>query len=329
MRLTIIAGNHVGCLQVNAMSYGYKIAFSGKDMPMEKVFSIVRNQTGYVFFYDYAIFQNAKTVSLDIRQGNIEDVLNACFKGQGLEYKIENKTISITKKKEIKLAELRVEVTPIDQEVIGVVKSEAGSPLEGATINIIKLKKVGTTNEKGEFTFQKIPNSEYKVEIASNGLDATVMIPYGMVTKRLNTGDATKVTSKDIEEQPVSNPLAALKERVARLLITQTTSVPGGTFKVQIRGQNSIANGNDPFYAIDRVPYNSQLSANPINIQLGGGSPLNFINLNDIESIEVLKDADATAIYGSKAADEYLDHDKKGKGGDLATDHCRWCFENY
>lgn len=351
MRLIIIL-LIAGCLQVSAKGYGQKINISGKDIPLEKVFNMIKNQTGYVFFYDYAIFRDARTVSLDIKQGTIEDVLNACLNGQGMEFKIEDKTVSITKSKAEQVIGTQADATSTeDNEIMGVVTLENGSPLAGATVTILKLNRIGISNQNGEFVFQKVPNGKYMVEIsyvgyekmtseivvagnaakinailkqATNRLDEAVVIPYGKTTERLNTGDITTVTSKEIERQPVSNVLAALEGRVPGLVITQQTGLPGGGFTVQIRGKNSISSSNDPFYVIDGVPYNSQLptvTGYLLNSSLGNGSPLNFINPYDIESVEVLKDADATAIYGSRAANgAILITTKKGRPGAMKVD---------
>jgi TonB-dependent SusC/RagA subfamily outer membrane receptor len=217
--------------------------------------------------------------------------------------------------------------------VTGIVTDENGQPLAGATVTVKGTGKGTLTDEKGQFMLKnvagnsvlvissvgyetqginvKVGNSNINnvvLKQAMNKLDEVQIIAYGTTTQRLNTGDVSTVTSKEIEEQPVSNPLAAIEGRVPGLVITQTTGVPGGSFTVQIRGQNSIANGNNPFYVIDGVPYNSNIpstnvySYNFLNGSLHGGSSLNFINPYDIESIEVLKDADATAIYGSRGA---------------------------
>ena len=131
------------------------------------------------------------------------------------------------------------------------------------------------------------------------------------------------MSGADIEKQPVNNPLLALEGRIPGVFVTQSTGFPGSGVVVQIQGQNSITNGNDPFYVIDGVPYTSELlpnwggifGANGINSSISG-SPLNYINPSDIESISVLKDADATAIYGSRAANgAILITTKKGAPG--------------
>jgi TonB-dependent starch-binding outer membrane protein SusC len=106
------------------------------------------------------------------------------------------------------------------------------------------------TVQTGDKIYLKVSMS-----VATNKLDKVHVIAYGTTTERLDTGDVTKVTSKEIEEQTVSNVLTTLEGRVTRLFITQSTGLPGGYFSIQIRGQNSIQEGNDPFYVIDGVPY--------------------------------------------------------------------------
>ena len=130
-----------------------------------------------------------------------------------------------------------------------------------------------------------------------------------------------RVTSKEIERQPVMNALAALQGRIAGMEIVQETGTPGGGFTVKIRGTNSISSGNSPLYILDGVPFDgvmSGISATQSHIfsPTGNISTLNYINPQDIESIEVLKDADATAIYGSRGANGVvLITTKKAKPG--------------
>jgi len=129
---------------------------------------------------------------------------------------------------------------------------------------------------------------------------------YYTVKERERTGSIAKVDAQVIEEQPVNTALEALQGRVAGLDITQTTGLAGGGFVVRIRGQNSIAAGNEPLYVIDGVPYSTGSLGNQILsgqvLPRGNISPLNTLDPSSIASIEVLKDADATAIYGSRGA---------------------------
>jgi len=130
------------------------------------------------------------------------------------------------------------------------------------------------------------------------------------------------VKAEDIEKQPVNNPLLALQGRVPGLVIEQTSGLPGAGVTVRIQGLNSLSNGNNPFYVIDGVPYSSEsLPSLSAGSPLNGGSPLAFIDPSTIESIDVLKDADATAIYGSRAANgAILITTKKGKAGRASVD---------
>ncbi|WP_281335957.1 SusC/RagA family TonB-linked outer membrane protein [Flavobacterium eburneipallidum] len=149
--------------------------------------------------------------------------------------------------------------------------------------------------------------------------EVTINAGYYSVKDSERTGSIAKITSTDIEKQPVTNVLATMQGRMAGVNITQETGVPGGGFNIQIRGINSLrTEGNEPLYIIDGVPYASQaLGYSQISTTIpGDGSPLNSINPNDIQSIEVLKDADATAIYGSRGANGVvLISTKKGKQG--------------
>ncbi|MBO9571947.1 MAG: TonB-dependent receptor plug domain-containing protein, partial [Chitinophagaceae bacterium] len=137
-------------------------------------------------------------------------------------------------------------------------------------------------------------------------LDRVQVIGYGTTTRRLSTGNVNSVLGDVIQMQPVTNPLLALQGRVPGLIVTQTNGLPGSPVNVQIRGRNSIAASNNPLYIVDGVPFTSS----PVQI-IGGpngdgtlnyGSPFNLINPDDIESIDILKDADATSIYGSRGA---------------------------
>ncbi|RTZ02741.1 SusC/RagA family TonB-linked outer membrane protein [Flavobacterium bomense] len=142
---------------------------------------------------------------------------------------------------------------------------------------------------------------------------------YYSVKESERTGSIAKITSKDIEKQPVSNVLAVMQGRMAGVAIVQDSGSPGGNFQIKIRGINSLrADGNDPLYIIDGVPFSSET----IGFSQTSGTtpsltnPLNSINPSEIESLEVLKDADATAIYGSRGANGVvLITTKKGKAG--------------
>lgn len=159
------------------------------------------------------------------------------------------------------------------------------------------------------------------MEVDAQSLDQVVInAGYYSVKNKERTGNISSISAEEIEVQPVNNPLAALQGRMAGVNIVETSGVPGSGFQVRIRGQNSLIAGNEPLYIIDGVPYDSRSrSDSGISIEtmpLANISPLNAINPANIESIEILKDADATAIYGSRGANGVvLITTKKGKEG--------------
>lgn len=168
---------------------------------------------------------------------------------------------------------------------------------------------------------QQTQDAGNAADSAFNAEAKTVNTGYWTSDPKTSPGNIGRINAAAIGDQPVSNPLSALQGRVPGLRIIQKTGVPGGAFEVQIRGRNSISLGNEPLYIIDGVPFMptgvsvSQASAIP------GASALNNINSWDIESVEILKDADATAIYGSRGGNGVvLITTKKGKPGKLRID---------
>lgn len=142
---------------------------------------------------------------------------------------------------------------------------------------------------------------------------------YYKVKDKERTGSIAKISAKDIENQPVTNVLASAQGRMAGVSIVQNSGTPGGGFDIQIRGKNSIRrDGNEPLYIIDGIPVISETPSiySAAILPYASVSPLNAINPNDIESFEMLKDADATAIYGSRGANGVIIvTTKKGKKG--------------
>jgi TonB-linked SusC/RagA family outer membrane protein len=144
---------------------------------------------------------------------------------------------------------------------------------------------------------------------------------YWKVSEREQTGSIARVSSSEIAQQPVGNPMAALIGRMPGVNIQQQSGMAGSGFTIQIRGKNSLReNGNAPLYIVDGVPFPSTTVAVGYSA-LANPSPLNSINPADIESIEVLKDADATAIYGTRGANGVvLITTKKGSPGKTKLD---------
>ena len=171
--------------------------------------------------------------------------------------------------------------------------------------------------EKQEVTFTQ-PTKGYKLTLkASNKLNEVLVVGYGTTTRVKSTGSVAKVTGTTLTQQPIANPILALQGRIPGVNISTTSGNLGANVSVSIRGTNTITSSSNPLYIIDGVP----LPSTGINGSTYGGatgtqSPFANINSADIESIEVLKDADATAIYGSRGANGVvLISTKKGKEG--------------
>ncbi|SFS55307.1 TonB-linked outer membrane protein, SusC/RagA family [Zhouia amylolytica] len=230
----------------------------------------------------------------------------------------------------------------VQQQITGLVTDKQGKPIPGATV-IIKGSTDGTfTNDKGVynitatsndvlvFSFIGFKSEEVPVEnqlqldvILTEDVTAlgevTVNAGYYTVSEKERTGSISSIKAEEIEKQPVNNPLGAMQGYMSGVNIQQTTGVPGGGYNIEIRGKNFINGNTNPLYIIDGVPFNANSLASASvsgSINNGNVSPLNALNPSDIESIEVLKDADATAIYGSRAANGVvLITTRKGKSG--------------
>ncbi|MEA9412639.1 SusC/RagA family TonB-linked outer membrane protein [Flavobacterium sp. PL02] len=236
---------------------------------------------------------------------------------------------------------LRFSTSQQQAQVTGTV-TDGTLPLSGVSISVKNQKNTVITDFDGKFTiavsptdilvFNYIGFKTIEIPIARRSVinvqmqeDATALqevkinAGYYSVKESQRTGSISKISSKDIEKQPVTNVLATMQGRMAGVNITQNTGVAGGGFDIQIRGQNSLrTDGNRPLYIIDGVPYSSDSVGSDLTgvVLPGPTSPLNSINPSDVDSIEVLKDADATAIYGSRGANGVvLITTKKGKEG--------------
>lgn len=221
--------------------------------------------------------------------------------------------------------------------------TDGTNPLPGVTVSVKGQQKMVVSDFDGKFTITVSPNDiliftymgfkTATIPVAGRSIinikmeeDATALqevkinAGYYSVKNSQSTGSIGRITAKNIEKQPVTNVLATMQGRIAGVSIVQDSGSPGGAFSIKIRGTNSLrADGNQPLYIIDGVPYSSETIG---SIATSGTaptltSPLNSINPQDIESIEVLKDADATAIYGSRGANGVvLITTRKGKAGE-------------
>lgn len=332
----------LGAMQVTAKSsYGQgSVTLNLKNEPLEHALKEITSQTAYSFIYTRSQLKHTHNITIQVKNITLKDALDKCFTDQPLTYTIEDKYVVVLDKTESNVPAQDTTIT-----VSGRVVDENGIGLLRISVAAVKSKKGTYTNENGEFVLQGIPENEVlvftsvgydKEEVAIykrsfitvtmktiiGMLDEAVVMAYGKTSRRFNTGNISKVSSDEIAQQPVSDPLATLHGKVPGLVVTQSSGVPGGSIKIQVRGQNSLNQGSEPLIIVDGVPFAA--NNRPINLQFSilttgsasGLSPIANINPLDIESIEVLKDADATAIYGSRGANGVvLITTKKGSAG--------------
>jgi len=332
-------------MQVSAAGYGQKINIDKNNTSLKEVLENIKKQTGYVFFSKDYDLKQAK-ISVKLKDADIDEALEACLKGLPLSYKIVDKTVFVQLKEKTFLERVVATLNSIDAS--GRVVDSENRPLPGASVKVKKTGKGVSTDKDGRFFLRGVEEGAVLVvsfigylpkEVSASAnmgnvvleqslskLDEVQVIAYGTTTQRLSTGNTFTVKASDIEKAPVSNPLLALAGRIPGVVITQSSGLPGSNVSVQIQGQNSLKNGNEAFFVIDGVPYQSQNLSSGINEAFslsgaGTGSTLSFLNPSDIESVDFLKDADATAIYGSRAANgAILITTKKGKSGPTKVD---------
>ncbi|WP_165835265.1 SusC/RagA family TonB-linked outer membrane protein [Chryseobacterium viscerum] len=331
------------CLVAAAKVNAQNINIEAKAVPIYKIFKQIEKQSGYSFWYTGDVLKRSSPVTISLRNASLPLALEQIFKKQPFTFELVGETIVIKEKLPVKENSGEKEKQK-KQTINGTVTDENGKPLSGATIRVKGTDKTTTANKEGKFSLTDIEENAVLVvsyigyttqEVSlqnaeriflaksESKLDEVQVIAYGTTTKRLNTGSVGSISGADIAKQPVSNPLAALSGRIPGLVVTQSTGVPGSSFNIQIRGRNSIAQGSQPLILIDGIPFapgNEGISSLPSALTNGSTgtslSPFNSINPSDIESMEILKDADATAIYGSRGANGVLlITTRKGKSG--------------
>ncbi len=327
----------IGLLQVHADGFS-QVSLNKRNISLEKVFSSIEKQTNYVFFSkDYNLKKT--NVNIHVEDASIETTLNAILKNLPLTYKIIDKTIVVRRTDMPLSVNTSKPIKAVD--VHGKVVNETGIPLVGVSVKV-KGTSIGTItdgeglysisvpDEKAVLIFSYIGFAPKEVSVANaqtiniilleeaSALSEVVVVGYGTQRKIETTGSIASVRADEITQTPVANIAQGMQSRVSGVQITQNSGAPGGNISVRIRGTNSINGTSEPLYVVDGV-----------QISNGGGirsvSPLSTINPNDVESIEVLKDASSTAIYGARAANGVvLITTKRGKAG-LAN----VLFENY
>ncbi|RAK02292.1 TonB-linked SusC/RagA family outer membrane protein [Larkinella arboricola] len=343
--------------QVAADGLGQNITLNAKNAPLETVLTSIEKQTSFLFLYDKLDLPEAQKISVRVKNATIDQALTAVFQNLPLSYRIFNQTIVLKKVVRVsapesllplKLPEIRQAINPIQKTVEeipqranrpirGKVTDENGNAFPGVSI-LVKNSQMGTTTDNaGEYrlnipdalaqsgdltlvaSFVGYKSQEIRVGnrqeinfgmvVDTKTLNDVVVVGYGTQAKSSITGSVASVPMKSISNQPLSSLDQAMAGQIAGVNVAQTKGAPGGGVSVRVRGTGSIGAGNEPLYVIDGFPvgsdYNSTLN------------PLATINPNDIESIEILKDASAAAIYGSRGSNGVVlvttKHGKSGK----------------
>jgi len=347
MKLTTVL-LFIVCLNAPAAVLSQNVSLSEKNTSLEKVFKEIKKQTGYTFAYTKSLLQSARKVNINLTNGAITKALDICLAGQPLQYTIIGKTVVIFNKKD---GPPEPQKTDQEQQVIpvkGKVFDEKGQPLPGATI--IEKGTGNSVGSVGDGSFViNINNPDATLVISFVGyltqeiklagrtdisvslvvknatLNDIVIIGYGQQRRGDVNSAISSVTAKDIANIPQVSIDQMLEGKVSGVTIAENAGGPGSNTSVHIRGIGSLSGTNEPLYVIDGVA----ISGDANNISTTGKSPalapnngenavspLTFLNPSDIESIDVLKDASATAIYGSRGSNGVIIiTTKRGKMG--------------
>jgi len=303
MKLTLIFTMLVFLTFGNGFSQA-KVTLQFEKATIRQVLKTLEDQTGHVFLYKDDIFDPAKKYSVDFTDKSFEEVLASVCETAGVDYEVRsNRQIILTEKKK----ETVTKITLQQRTVSGVVTDQNGQPLPGVTVVVSGTTTGTVTNSDGNFSMA-IPDDDETLQFSfvgmrtlevvldgrttltvvmeeeTIGIDEVVAIGYGTVKKSDLTGAVANVTEKNLTAYPSMNAIQSMQGRAAGVTIQSVNAEPGGEYKIRVRGQTSINASSNPLFVIDGL--------------VGGSMP----PPEDIASIEILKDASASAIYGSRGA---------------------------
>ncbi len=303
-------------LAVNSYSQSTRLSLNIKNTSIESVLGQIEDQSEFYFIYDATVIDVDEKISIELTNKTIFEILDEIFKATDIIYKVNNRQIALTRIQDGTGAK--------DQgPVSGKVSDALGNPLPGVTI-LVKGTMQGTvTDVNGNYTLQNVPADAILVfsfvgmqtveatilgkslidivlEDDAIGLEEVVAIGYGTVKRADLTGAVASVKGEELAATPVPNIAQALQGRLLGVNITSQDGRPGATMSVRVRGGGSITQSNEPLYIVDGFPV----------------SDISDIPASEIESIDVLKDASSTAIYGARGANGViLVTTKSGKVG--------------
>jgi TonB-linked SusC/RagA family outer membrane protein len=309
-------------MQVSASSYAQKITLKANRMSIAAFFAQVQKQTGYDFLYNSDDLEAARPITVNIENMPLKETLDLCFSNQPLNYYIDKNSI-LVKRKEPEVFRTTKEF--MQTVITGKVTDVNNIPFPGVAIREKGGTATAVSDVKGNFTIRPSKSNVIlvfsfigydNVEVATGSrntlnvvlkekptkLDEVLVVGYGTVSKRDLTGSVAEVKVAELQQAPVTNFEQALAGRVSGVQVSSNDDQPGTGMNIVIRGGNSLTQSNSPLYVVDGFPIEN-FSTSSLNPQ-------------DIESISILKDASATAIYGSRGANGVvIVETKKGKPG--------------
>lgn len=321
-------------LFIGISSYAQTVSRVFKNTPLKTVLKEIENQTGYSIIYEKTDVNEEKSITRTFEQVPVNDVLSDVL-DKSLSFSIENKMITIFLARGQGARSKATEQPAIKKKISGTVVDDKGEAIIGASVTLKGNTAIGTiTDVDGNFTLD-VPadavlhvsyvgynpqvikigeESSFHIVLQENNkmLDEVVVVGYGVQRKRDVTTSISSLRASDIKDMPVSSLEQALVGRMAGVQITQPNGTPGAGMNIKVRGVGTITAGSSPLYVIDGVPLSDDVgSATGFTI-----SPLASIEMSDIESIEILKDASAAAIYGSRGSNGVvIITTKRGKDG--------------
>ncbi|MBC9929461.1 TonB-dependent receptor [Chitinophaga qingshengii] len=312
-------------LHASAAGYAQLISWSGRNVPVEKIFGVIRQQSGYTIVASRDVLRNARPVTVSVENMPVAEFLELVFKDQPLKYVIENKSIFISPKTTTHVAPAITMEAAAPLDIKGRVTDETGSPLPGVSVRV-KGSSLGTsTGNDGSFSLRTPTDGPVVLQFTYLGMapqevtvtssttlsitmkmlveqqNEVVVVGYGTKKRSDVTGSISSVPAERLKNLPVTNVLQAIQGSAAGINIVNNTSKPGSAPAFYLRGVKSINASNAPLIVLDGVPF---------------GGTYNDINPNDIASIDVLKDVSASAIYGARGANGVIMiTTKRGKSG--------------
>ena len=332
MLACVFAGALLGVpLQITAQQQ--KVSLKLNQASLKKTFSEIEKRTQYKFSYRDVTLDGCEPVTIQKKDVTVAALLSEILGARGLEYKwVQPSTIIVSAKVTVRQKNRN------ETKVTGVVVDTQGNPVIGATVQVPG-KNIGTaTDLSGRFALTVDENDQLEISYIGyqtvhtrarsnmsitlkddlESLDEVVVVGYGTQRKRDLTGSIARLNGDDLKFDGVSSVSQALGGKAAGLYVRQNSAQPGGGIDILVRGAGSVNAGNDPLYIVDGFPIAKldQPNGGDKKMDPGTQSILNFLNPNDIESIEVLKDASATSIYGARAANGVvIITTKRGKTG--------------